>query len=90
MLTNEDWQKAAGTVCDGCGLEKLRLFKVCPECISKIRSPEEVMGLHFPDSGWEVVNIYHFSKRTTYIYRHKVTGEERAYDILKGVNSGGR
>lgn len=40
-------------------------------------------AVNFLDENWDLVKVYEFKKRTTYIYCNKLTGEEKAHDILK-------
>ena len=42
-----------------------------------------VKGVGSPGGDWELVNTYDFKHRTSYIYRNKKTGEEKAISVLK-------
>lgn len=86
-----DWDSCLGVACDGCGDEMLRFFRLCPHCMAKFRgiTPErldttdEMMQKMFPEEEWELVDIYRFKKRTTYIYQHRFTGKKVAHNIMK-------
>ena len=44
-LTVEDWEKAEGCLCTGCGQETMRIVdQLCPSCWQEKRSKDEERG----------------------------------------------
>ncbi len=86
-FTDEDWERAGGVLCESCGREVLRYFRVCSSCLAKARGPaqptEIVLPFEFTSGEWELVEVYEFNRRISYIFRHCETGDEIAHDILK-------
>lgn len=63
---------------DGSVLKQLEGFLAEVDC-----GKNKHVGSPFNSDEWELVKTYEFNKRTSYIYRNTVTGEERAWDKLK-------
>lgn len=86
----EEWMKAEGVSCHGCGVETLRFYRVCPHCLAALRGLQGKPATPFSEDEWELVKVYEFNRRTTYIYRNLESGHEEAYDVLKEAFNGDR